>query len=268
MKKKLKEFTKNKTLVGVICIGFAIGLTIINTSIKGNSGGIQTKALITTGEISAGDKITESMVEEIRLQGDIPDNIITSKDEVIGKYANTDIYGNDIITTDKLNVEAIYGSAYLENLEEDERAISISLKTLAIGLSGKLESGDIVSIISIDEDGNSTILEELKYVELISVSDNNGYDVGGTNNTSDKNVGSTTTLLVNEEQAKLLASLEVKGQIHVSLVYRGNDEHKQQLLEKQKSMFSETNQEDNQQDISEQLKQENVIQQPEQQKAE
>lgn len=239
MKKKLRELSKNKTFVGMACIGFAIVLTIVNISTKGNSRIMQSKAIITTGEISAGDKITESMVEEIILEGDIPENIITSKDDVVGKYANIDMYKNDFVTTNKLNLEAIYGSAYLENLEEDERAISISLKTLAIGLSGKLESGDIVSIISIDEEGNSTISEELRYVELISVSDNNGYDVGGGDNTSDKNVGATTTLLVNEEQAKLLASLESKGQIHISLVYRGNDEHKQELLNKQQSVFQE-----------------------------
>ena len=236
MKKKLKEISKNKTFVGIACIGFAVALTIVNISLTGGSGNSQTKAIITTGEISAGDKITESMIEEIRVQGNMPENVITSKDDVLGKYANISLTQNDIITTEKLSIEAIYGSAYLENLKEDERAISISLRTLAIGLSGKLESGDIVSIISIDEEGNSTIFEELQYVELISVSDNNGYDVGGNNN-SDKNVGATTTLLVNEEQAKLLASLEAKGKIHISLVYRGNDDYKQQLLDKQKKLF-------------------------------
>lgn len=239
MKKKLRELSKNKTFVGIACIGFAVALTIVNISLKGRSGSSQTKAIITTGEISAGDKITESMIEEIRVQGNMPENVITSKDDVLGKYANISLTQNDIITTEKLSIEAIYGSAYLENLKEDERAISISLRTLAIGLSGKLESGDIVSIISIDEEGNSNIFEELQYVELISVSDNNGYDVGGNNNSSDKNVGATTTLLVNEEQAKLLASLEAKGKIHISLVYRGNDDYKQQLLDKQKSVFSE-----------------------------
>ncbi len=251
MKKKLKQLSKNKNVVGVACIGFAIALTIINISGKGSSVGSQTKAIITKGEISAGDKITESMIEEIRIQGDMPKNVITSKDDVLGKYANINISENDIITEEKLSIEAIYGSAYLENLEEDERAISISLETLAIGLSGKLESGDIVSIISIDEKGNSTIFEELQYVELISVSDNNGYDLSGGDNTSDKNVGSTTTLLVNEEQAKLLASLEAKGQIHVSLVYRVNDDYKQQLLDKQKSLFPEKIEETEQETIEE-----------------
>lgn len=241
MKNKLKQFMKNKTAVGVACIGVAITFSIINMSMSGKSSSEKTTTvLVTTGEISAGDKITESMISEIKLQGNIPNNIVTSKDDIVGKYANINISSNDIITEEKLSMEAIYGSAYLENLGDDERAISVSLVSLAVGLSGKLESGDIISVIVTNEENETSIYPELRYVEVVSISDSSGYDINSKSNSSDaKNVGSTITLLVDENQAKILANLEQNGNIHLSLVYRGNDERKQELIEKQKEIIKE-----------------------------
>lgn len=114
MKKKLRELTKNKILVGICCIGVSVLFTLVNISIKGRTSKIkETVVLITTEDISAGDKISESMISEIKIQGDIPENFINSKDDVLGKYANINMRENDFLTNEKLSVEPIYGSAYL-----------------------------------------------------------------------------------------------------------------------------------------------------------
>lgn len=230
---------KNKTFVGLLCIVGALVFSFISANIRSTGNNKTIKAFITTQDIQAGEKIKEEMISQIDLSGDIPGNIIMNKDEIIDKYTKINLTKNDIFTNEKISLEAIYGSAYLENLDENKRAISISLNTLAIGLSGKLESGDIVSIIVVDEEEeSSSIPEELKYVEVISISDSSGYDVKrAEDNSSNKSIGATATLLVNEEQSKILAKLENIGNIHLSLVYRGNDEYKQELLSEQNNVF-------------------------------
>ena len=55
---------------------------------------------------------------------------------------------------------------------------SVSIKSFAEGLSGKLQSGDIVSVIAPDykQQGQTVVPAELQYVEIISVTASSGYD--------------------------------------------------------------------------------------------
>lgn len=238
MKEKLRKLTKNKMVVGIFCIGTALVMSLVSMNMKAGGDSVK-NVVVTTKEIGVGDKITDEMIEYKKLSGDTT-GLITNKEDVLGKYANISMVKGDYITNEKLSVEAIYGSAYLENLDEDDRAISVSITSNAKGLSGKLESGDIVSVIlsstENEEDRKDTYIpEELKYVEIISVSDTSGYDVGS--NEEAKKIGSTVTLLVREEQSLILANAEGLNDIHFQLVYRGNDERKQKLLEEQRRII-------------------------------
>ena len=238
MKEKLRKSTKNKMVVGIFCIGTALVMSLVSMNMKAGGDSVK-NVVVTTKEIGVGDKITDEMIDYKKLSGDTT-GLITNKEDVLGKYANISMVKGDYITNEKLSVEAIYGSAYLENLDEDDRAISVSITSNAKGLSGKLESGDIVSVIlsstENEEDRKDTYIpEELKYVEIISVSDTSGYDVGS--NEEAKKIGSTVTLLVREEQSLILANAEGLNDIHFQLVYRGNDERKQKLLEEQRRII-------------------------------
>ena len=238
MKEKLRKLTKNKMVVGIFCIGTALVMSLVSMNMKAGGDSVK-NVVVTTKEIGVGDKITDEMIDYKKLSGDTT-GLITNKEDVLGKYANISMVKGDYITNEKLSIEAIYGSAYLENLDEDDRAISVSITSNAKGLSGKLESGDIVSVIlsstENEEDRKDTYIpEELKYVEIISVSDTSGYDVGS--NEEAKKIGSTVTLLVREEQSLILANAEGLNDIHFQLVYRGNDERKQKLLEEQRRII-------------------------------
>ena len=56
----------------------------------------------------------------------------------------------DYILTSKLTDTPAAENAYLYNLNGEKQAISVSIKSFAGGLSGKLISGDIVSVIAPD----------------------------------------------------------------------------------------------------------------------
>lgn len=239
MKEKINRLIHNKMAMGIVCIGLGLGLALFAINFKTSSSEAK-NILVTTKKIEVGDKITDEMLSIKKISGDTS-GLLTNKEDVVGKYAKVPMVANDYVTNDKLNAEALYGSAYLENLGDDDRAISVSVTTNAKGLSGKLESGDIVSVIlsnTENEDGtkNTYIPDELKYVEVISVSDTSGNDVG-TSEDAEK-IGSTVTLLTREEQSLILARAEGYEEIHFQLVYRGNDERKQKLLQEQRAIIT------------------------------
>ena len=123
-----------------------------------------------------------------------------------------------------------------------KQAISVTIKSFATGLSGKLQSGDIVSVIVADypEDGETTIPAELQYVEIISVTASTGYDANTDEAKGDeKELPSTVTFLVLPEQAKVLAELEQVAKLHLALVYRGTADGAKQFIEAQDELIEE-----------------------------
>lgn len=135
--------------------------------------------------------------------------------------------------------------AYLYNLTGKKRAISITIPSFAGGLSGKLISGDIVSVIAIDykEKGETVVPEELQYVEVIAVTDKKGNDdetvTVKPDGEEETELPETVTLLVTPEQANILAELEAEGEIHVALVYRGTAENAQKFISAQEKHLTE-----------------------------
>jgi pilus assembly protein CpaB len=109
-------------------------------------------------------------------------------------------------------------------------------------LSGKLPSGDIVSVIAPDynKQGTTVIPVELKYVEVIGVTASSGADVdaGEDAGDGDQELPSTVTLLVTTEQSKVLASLEADGTIHLALVYRGTAENAAKFIAAQEETLA------------------------------
>ncbi len=136
-------------------------------------------------------------------------------------------------------------NAYLYGLTGEKRAISITIPSFAGGLSGKLISGDIVSVIAVDykEKGETVVPEELQYVEVIAVTDKKGNDdetvTVKPDGEEETELPETVTLLVTPEQANILAELEAEGEIHVALVYRGTAENAHKFILAQEKYLTE-----------------------------
>ena len=73
-----------------------------------------------------------------------------SVDEIVGTYASADFVPGDYIIHSKVIDTQAAENAYLYSLNGEKQAISVSVKAFANGLSGKLMSGDIVSVIAPD----------------------------------------------------------------------------------------------------------------------
>jgi len=192
-----------------------------------------------TKEIKAGAQITKDMVQNVEVGGyNLPTNVVRSKETVVGSYALADLSIGDYILSAKVSKSPAAENAYLYNLDGSKQAMSITIKSFANGLSGKLQSGDIVSVIAPDykKQGATVIPPELKYVEVISVTAPSGYDAntGEQKATEDeRELPSTVTLLVTPEQGNILASLDADGKTHLSLVYRGDQKNIKDFLDTQ-----------------------------------
>lgn len=142
----------------------------------------------------------------------------------------------------RVNV-ALAENAYLYSLDGTKQAISVTIKSFATGLSGKLQSGDIVSVIVADylESGETIVPPELQYVEIISVTASTGYDANTGEDAAEdeKDLPSTVTFLVLPEQAKVLAELEQDSKIHLALVYRGTQDAAAEFIAAQDALIEE-----------------------------
>jgi len=125
-------------------------------------------------------------------------------------------------------------------------AISVTIPTFAKGGSGKVEAGDIIMLFATDKDtGETTQPPELKYVEVLAATQSSGADKeyqapqDDEEENPEESLPSTITLLVNTEQAQLLAHLEESNSLHLAFVYRGTRENAEKFLAAQDQFFVE-----------------------------
>lgn len=243
----MKKLLRNRTVLGIasIVLSFIIcfGLTpLFNQAITA-----KVSVVRVTETIQKGEMITPKKVKTVEIGGyNLPDNVLKNEANIVGKYAITDLYEGDYILSSKVSDNPLVNYKYLTDFDGKDRAISVSIKSFAAGLSGKLEPGDIVSVLASDF-GDLRETEspaELQYVEVLAVTagtglDSDEYEKDPEALEQDKELPSTITLKVSEKQAKLLAEMEAKGKIHVVFVYRGSKENAEKFLEEQNKVLTE-----------------------------
>lgn len=232
---KFLDVFKNRTVLGITCIVLAFIICFVVSPLISRSGNKTMSVVRVAADIKSGDEITKDMVTEVSMSSvNQPDGVISKTKSVIGKFATMDMVKGDYVLDSKIADTPYVENTYLAGLDGTKRAISVTLKTFAGGLSGKLKSGDVVSVIAPDyrKTGMTVIPSELQFVEVIAATAKSGNDVEG--ETGDENdLPSTVTLLVSEKQAMILAELEKTGTIHIALVYRGDRKTAEEFLKAQ-----------------------------------
>lgn len=238
------NFLKNRTVIGVICIVLALIICFAVTPLFNQSISEKAEIVRVVKPVKIGEEITADKVKTVEVGGyNLPDEVVKNLDTAIGRFASADLAVGDYIIASKIADEPAAENAYLYSLTGEKQAISISLKAFANGLSGKLQSGDIVSVIAPDykKQGATVIPPELQYVEVIAVTATSGYDANtdaqADADTEEKELPGTVTLLVTPEQSKILAELEADGKAHLSLVYRGEGAESAALITAQEAVL-------------------------------
>ncbi|WFD10859.1 Flp pilus assembly protein CpaB [Tepidibacter hydrothermalis] len=241
------KLLRNRTILGVACIVLSLIICFGLTPLFNNAIVAKTNVIRVSENIAKGELITSKKVQTVEVGGyNLPDSVLKNPENIIGKYAKADLYKGDYILNTKVSDNPLANYEYLYDFNGSERAISVSIKSFAAGLSGKLQARDIVSIM-VSEYGElkETISpEQLQYVQVLAVTSGTGMDTDEYANKEDeriekdKDLPATITFRASPEQAKLLTELEVKGKIHVVFVYRGNKYNSEKFLKEQAKILS------------------------------
>ena len=232
---------KNRTIIGIICMALAVVMTFVVAPIVTNITSDTTKIVRLTQDVKQGSPITEDVVEVVKVDKDsIPAGAIEDKSDVVGKYAASNLYTGDFFTKAKLTNNGNTAEDVFATLDGKHVAISVTVDSLAAGVSGKLQNGDIVTLLIVNNDTNKAVTPpELKYMKVITTTTSGGIDKDAVikNEDGSYELPSTITVLANTQQAKLLAEYEGNAEIHAALVYRGDKSTADKFLSTQNSYF-------------------------------
>ena len=116
-------------------------------------------------EVGRGTKITEDQVETVKVKTDtMPQGVYVNTADVVGKYASSTLYAGDILTKAKLSGDSNNADDVLATLNGSKVAVSVTIDTFAAGLSGKLQNGDIISLIVVDKNAGTSAIENIENI--------------------------------------------------------------------------------------------------------
>ena len=241
MKHKFKSIGSrpfgSRTVVGMICILAALAICFGIAPAVNRFSNSTTEIVRVRQTVVRGSLISESDVEIVSVGSyHLPDGVVKEKDSVVGKYAAVDLFAGDYLLPGKLTSDVSTASDLLGTLGGGRKAISVSIESFAMGLSGKLETGDIISVIVYSGQESAAFTPpELQYVRVITSTTSQGVDKA---DISDGKQPVTVTLMVNQAQAELLAQYEKTASMHFALEFRGDAAEAQRYLDVQDSYFS------------------------------
>ncbi len=201
----------------------------------------KTEIVRVTKPILKGEKITTDNTEVVEVGSyNLPPGIAHALEDVAGLYATADLAQGDYILSSKVSIHPVSSDTALNDIPSGKVAISLSVKTLAAGLSDKLQPGDIIRIYHFLDTAEE--IPELRFVKVLSVTGADGVNVDNSREPiedEEKQQSATITVLASPEQARIITALENDGVAHAALVSRGSEKLAGELLAEQEQILSE-----------------------------
>ena len=231
----------NRFIFGILSLVLAavIAFVALPTIARQTNG--KTEIVRITQPVLKGEKITSDNAEVVEVGGyNLPSNVAHSMEDVEGLYVTADLAAGDYILTSKVSTIPVASDVALNDIPSGKVAISLTVKTLASGLSDKLQPNDIIRIYHFLETAEE--VPELRFVKVLSVTDSDGINVDNTKEpTEDEEPqqSATITVLASPEQARIITEMENDGVAHVALISRNNDQLAEELLAEQDRTLQE-----------------------------
>lgn len=231
----------NRFIFGILSLALAavIAFVALPTIARQTNG--KTEIVRITQPVLKGEKISKDNAEVVEVGGyNLPSNIAHKLTDVNGLYATADLSPGDYILTSKISTVPVSSDVALNDIPSGKVAISLTVKTLASGLSDKLQPNDIIRIYHFLD--VSADIPELQFVKVLSVTDSDGVNVDNTKEPTEdeeKQQSATITVLASPEQAKVITALENDGVAHVALISRNNETLAEELLSTQDQILQE-----------------------------
>lgn len=231
----------NRFIFGILSLALAavIAFVALPTIARQTNG--KTEIIRITQPVLKGEKLSKDNAEVVEVGGyNLPSNVAHKLSDVDGLYATADLSPGDYILTSKISTVPVSSDVALSDIPSGKVAISLIVKTLASGLSDKLQPGDIIRIYHFLD--VAADVPELQFVKVLCVTDADGVNVDNTREPTEdeeKQQSATITVLASPEQAKIITALENDGVTHVALISRNNEKLAGELLARQEQVLME-----------------------------
>lgn len=254
------KFLKNRLVIGCLCVIFAFVIGFLVVPKLTDRLNDKITIVVAASDIKKGEELSSSNLKTIQIsKGDVPyainqyyNNVSESNGQATDNrrllvdndnrprnvFASMDMKANDVITDMKISNSSPYSDENLRTLEANKYAVSVTVKSLATGISGNVSCGDIVTVI-VNSDGGTYAPEALLYMEVIGVFNSDGAEINSENKA--KGIPSTVTFKANLYQAQMLSDCENNASIHLALICRGDEEKAENLLKMQEDYFKNNN---------------------------
>ena len=236
------KLSKNRYVIGILCIITALLIVFFAVpALQSSNQGEYVSAVRIKQPIEAGTQITAEMLETVKVPEKLINGGISDASLVVGKYAAADLYSGDYLTTQKLSGSIAKQASFPAGTVKGKIVVSVTLPTLASGVSGHLLPGDVVTVMALPigsinqslgvepETGEADLSSavtypELQYLEVCMLTANDGSDASVKAQLEDgvkNSLPVTVSFYATPEQALLLAELENNSIMHLAFVARG-----------------------------------------------
>ena len=218
------SFWKSRIVSAVLCYLLAIVIIAAGIPFILSKTYSKTEAVKIINPVARGEQLKKenlSLVTVGRLN--LPEGILYSLDDAIGRYATVDMVADDYLMAAKISQLPFDGNSLPEELPEGSTAVSIHVKLIEGSAEKVLQSGDIIKLYY--SAGQFMEVPELQFVRVLSVLEN------------DKEPP-VLTVLAMTKQAEKLNQMKKEGEIYAALITRGNETLASDLLKQQTSYFT------------------------------
>lgn len=230
------NFLKNRIFLSALCLLLAAGVAFFLLPRFYEDKSATTTVLRAAQDIPAGTTITEPMLSSAEVGGyGLPEGMVNDPEQLVGKVAQTSLVKGDYFFPQK--VGSYLADEQLDRIAENgQRLVTVSIESIAAGLSSHLLAGDTVTVAVFLEkasDGQTTAPQVIVYPELTglmvySVENAKTEDTAEIRSQQDDSqsassdpVAKAVTLIVTQEQAETLIQAEYTGKLHLIFEERG-----------------------------------------------
>ena len=230
------KLLKNRIFLSAICLVLAAGVSFLLLPRFYEDKTATVTVLRAVQDISAGTELTEQNLVSVEVGSfGLPEGVINDTAQIVGQVAQTDIARGDYFSPQKLG--SYLADEQLDNIaENNQRLVTISVESIAAGLSSHLKAGDIVTVavfLEKSSDGQDSepqviVYPELKGLQTYSVENAKTQDTAemreqqeDSQSSNSDPVAKAVTLIVTEAQAEKLIQAEYTGKLHLIFEKRG-----------------------------------------------
>ncbi|QNB47239.1 Flp pilus assembly protein CpaB [Thermanaerosceptrum fracticalcis] len=230
------KILKNRIFLSALCIIAAAVVSFVLLPGFYENKDATVMVLRAAEDIPAGTRIEDKHLAKVEIgKPGLPEGVINDRTQIVGKIAQTDISKGDYFFPKKLG-EYLANEKLDRIAAENKRLVTVSVLSIAAGLSSHLQSGDIVTVavfLNKTSDNQSAtpqviLYPELKGLEVYSVENSRTQSTaevrkqqaGGQPSSGDP-IPKAVTLVVTEAQAEKLIEAEYTGKLHLIFEKRG-----------------------------------------------